>query len=238
MMKDHSLSIKFECEFERILKINFIHMKIKLAIIINLILFYNCYAQQDDSTRVTIFDLQEVTIYGRQGLSILSSINKKDEFHVCGKGKTSLVSGVPVDKNLSYRIYAIEFFFNYQWRGFENEGFLIRPLILRAKDGLPGITYLTDRTEYFVGKKINERIYIDLSGYGLQISDVNLFFVGIEFVDAKGHGKFEDFNVTMVDNKKQNRISFLKGMCPECKYEFLNVGAKNSVSLKYNIYYK
>ena len=97
---------------------------------------------------------------------------------------------------------------------------------------------MIDNTVYFVGKKISEKIYIDLSGYNLLINDVSSFFIGLEFIDAKGQGRFEDFNVTMVLNKKPEKLSFLKGSCTDCNYKLLDVGSKNGASLKYNIYYK
>lgn len=195
-------------------------------------------AQKSISCSDTIINLQEVSVYATQGLSIIKSNNKKGSIHVRGKGKTSLITKIDIDKNICYDLVGVEFFFNYKWQGFENEGFYIKPLVLASENDMPSSNYLNNQTLYFVSKEINEVIHIDLLEFDIKIKGVDSFFLGIEFVDAEGQSNFEDFNVTMVPgNKKLNR-SFVKGSCPECTFSPFDLDTKKGLSLKYNLYYK
>ncbi|PVX49224.1 hypothetical protein C7377_1868 [Balneicella halophila] len=195
-------------------------------------------AQENISCYDTIINLQEVSVYAKQGLSTIKSNNKKGSIHVRGKGKTSLVTKIDVDKNTSYNLDGIEFFFNYQWQGFDGEGFYIKPLILTSKNGKPDSDYLNNQILYFVSKEINEVIHIDLSELDIKINGISSFFIGIEFVDADGQSNFEDFNVTMVPIKKELNTSFIKGSCPKCTFSPFDLDEKNGLSLKYILYYK
>lgn len=195
-------------------------------------------AQENISCYDTVIILQEVSVYAKQGLSVIKSNNKKGNIHVRGKGKTSLVTKIDVDENTNYNLDGIEFFFNYQWQGFEGEGFYIKPLILTSDNERPSSDYLNNHVLYFVSKEINEVIHIDLSGLNIQINGVSSFFIGIEFVDADGQSKFEDFNVTMTPIKKKLNTSFIKGSCPKCTFTPFDLDEKNGLSLKYNLYYK
>ena len=185
-------------------------------------------AQDNVSCFDTIINLQEVSVYSKPGLSILKSNNKNGSIHIRGKGKTSLVTRVDIDKNFKYNLDALEFFFNYQWQGFEGEGFYIRPLIFSTMNGKPNIDYLNRKAVYFVSKAINEVIHIDLSDLNIQIENANSFFIGIEFVDADGKSRYEDFNVTLAPLKKSLNTSFIK----EIPLEFKSISSFAVVSIK------
>ncbi|WP_423127890.1 hypothetical protein [Gaoshiqia sp. Z1-71] len=214
-------------------------MKKFTVLILCTLLSIELNAQEDISCYDdTIINLQEVSVYAKQGLSIMKSNNTKGNIHVRGKGETSLVTRIDVDKNTTYNIDGLEFFFNYQWQGFEGEGFYIKPLILSSENGKPNSECLNSQILYFVSKEINEVIHIDLSDFNIQINGTNSFFIGIEFVDAVGKSRFEDFNVTMAPLKKALNTSFIKGSCPKCNYSPFDLDEKNGLSLKYNLYYK
>lgn len=149
-----------------------------------------------------------------------------------------MVSRVDVDKNSKYEIKALEFFFNYQWQGFEGEGYYIRPLIFTSGIGAPNYECLNNQSLYFVSKEIDEVIHIDISNSNFRIENLTSFFVGIEFVEADGKSKYEDFNVTMVPVKNGLNTSFIKGSCTECTFSPFDLDKKNGLSLKYNILYK
>lgn len=195
-------------------------------------------AQDNISAYDTIIYLKEVSVYANQGLLSMSSDNKKGDIHVRGKGKTSLITKVDVKNNRTYRLDGLEFFFNYQWQGFEGEGFYIKPLILSAENGKPDSVLLNNQMLYFVSKDINEVIHIDLSEFSIQIRGVNSFFIGMEFVDASEQSNFEDFNVTMTPVKKALSTSFVKGACPKCSFDPLDLDEKNGMSLKYKVFYR
>lgn len=194
-------------------------------------------AQTNISNTDTIINLKEVTVYAKQGFSILKSNNRKGSVHVSVKGKTYLVTKVDIDKSSKYNIDALELFFNYQWQDIDGEGFYIKPLILTSVNGRPDSEYLKSQKLYFVSKDINKVIYIDLSQSKILIENANSFFIGIEFVMTDRKSKFEDFNITLVPLKGSLNTSFIKGTCPKCKYSPLNLDKKNGLSLKYNIYY-
>jgi hypothetical protein len=215
-----------------------INMNKTLILVLCTLLSIGLNAQENISCYDTIINLQEVSVYAKHGLSLIKSNNKKGNIHVRGKGKTSLVTKIDVDKNSSYNLVGIELFFNYQWQGFDGEGFYIKPLILTSKNGKPNSDYLNNQTLYFVSKEINEVIHIDLSELNIQINGVSSFFIGIEFVEADGQSKFEDFNVTMVPIKKKLKTSFIKGSCQKCTFSPFDLDEKNGLSLKYNLYYK
>ncbi len=213
-------------------------MKKIIFIILFALMSMSLNAQTNISNTDTVINLKEVTVYAKQGLFILKSNNRKGSVHVSVKGKTYLVTRVDIDKNSKYNIDALGFFFNYQWQGIDGEGFYIKPLILTSENGRPGSEYLESQKLYFVSKKINKEMYIDLSRSKVLIENANSFFVGIEFVATDEKSKFEDFNITLVPLKKSLNTSFIKGSCPKCKYSPLNLDKKNGLSLKYNIYYK
>ena len=100
--------------------------------------------------------------YMQSKVSVLKSNNDKESMHIRGKGKTSLVTRVNVDKKKNFKLDGIEFFFNYRWQGFSGEGFYIKPLIVKAENGRPTSNYMDNQTLYFVSKAINEIIHIDL----------------------------------------------------------------------------
>lgn len=211
----------------------------KALILILCVFFTICLnAQENKSCYDTIINLQEVSVYAKNGLLLIQSNNKKGNIHVRGKGNTSLVTKIDVDKNTSYNLDGIEFFFNYQWHGFDGEGFYVKPLILSSKNGKPNSEYLNNQILYFVSKEINEVIHIDLSELNIEIAGVSSFFIGIEFIDADGQSRFEDFNITMVPIKKKQNTSFIKGSCPKCTFSPFDLDEKNGLSLKYNLYYK
>ena len=209
-----------------------------IFLLVSIFLTLDIYAQEDTSCVDTVIVLQEVSVYAKQGLSVIKPKNCNQSIHVRGKGKTSLTTRVDVNKKTSYKLDGIEFSFNYQWQGFSGEGFYIKPLILKAENGRPTSNYMDNQTLYFVSKAINEIIHIDLSEFDIEIKDVDSFFVGIEFVDTGERSKFEDFNVTMIPVKKKLNTSFIKGSCSKCTFSSFDLDEKNGLSLKYNLYYK
>lgn len=213
-------------------------MKKHIVLFLIVIIVKQLNAQEYKECYDTIINLEEVSVYAKRNLSVIASNGKKSGIHVQGKGKTSLISRVDVDREESYDIEGIEFFFNYKWQNIEGEGFYIKPLILSSKNQKPGWEYIKDNTLYYVTKEINEIIHIDLSNLGVRIDDVESFFIGIEFVGADKKSKIEDFNVTMVPIKEQLNVSFIKGGCFDCRFSPFDLDEKNGLSLKYNLFYK
>lgn len=205
------------------------------------ILFISTILQVDGKEKQTadsIVYLEGVTVSARKPMLTLKPNSRKESIHVRGKGKTALVSKVVVDQAKKYKINAVEFFFNYKWQDIEDEGFYIKPLLISAVDGKPSVEYLHSKTLYFVSKKIDKVIYIDLSKFNIQIENANAFFVGIEFVDAKGNSLYEDFNVTMLPLKKKKNYTYIKGNCSKCVFTPFDLDEKFGLSLKYTIYYE
>ncbi|MFZ5429155.1 MAG: hypothetical protein ACOZDD_02900 [Bacteroidota bacterium] len=186
----------------------------------------------------SVIVLQEIPVFAKQGISVINSTKGTNTIHVSGKGKSSIVSKVTVKPSSTYRIYALEFYFNYIWKGFDGEGFLIKPKILSSENGLPSKNLLSSNKTYFIGNSVNEILTINLDDYDLVIKDNDSFFVGIDFLPANGINSYEDFNVTMVPLRKALNTSFIKGTCNNCNYAPFNIDSNNGISLKYNIYYK
>lgn len=194
--------------------------------------------EKEKQTVDSIVYLEGVTVSARKPMFTLKPNSRKESIHVRGKGKTALISKVVVDKDKKYKINAVEFFFNYKWQDIENEGFYIKPLLISAVDGKPAVEYLHSKILYFVSKKIDKVIYIDLSKFNIEIEKVNAFFVGLEFVDAKGNSLYEDFNVTMLPVRKKKYSSYIKGNCSRCVFTPFDLDEKTGLSLKYTIYYE
>lgn len=210
-----------------------------ILITITIIMLYGVVCSQSrTSITDTIITLQEIPVFSTKGLGLLQPVSKKGEMHITVRGKSSFITRVTVDNNSTYKIRSLEFFFNYQWQGFKEEGFYIKPLLLESDNGKPGSPLFDDKTKYFVSKEINNTIHIDLSKFDVEISNVNSFFVGFEFTEKGGDNRFEDFNITMVPLKKSLNTSFLKGPCLNCQYTPLNLGDRNGLSLKYKIFYR
>lgn len=209
-----------------------------IFLIFSSLLSIKLYAQSGEHKIDTIVNLQEVIIYAKKDLSIIKSANKRGVLHVGVNGKSSVVTRVDVESRTNYSLDGIEFYFNYKWKGFDNEGFYIKPLILSAEEGKPNSTYLNSQIVYFVGKEINEVIHIDLSDFNIEINGVDSFFIGIEFVESSGQTKLEDFNVTMTHDKKALGKTFTKASCQECIYTPVIIDEKFGITLKYNLYYK
>ena len=138
----------------------------------------------------------------------------------------------------SYRIKALDFYFNYQWSNAENEGFYIKPLVLSATEGKPGIPLIDDNNIYFINNNVNELIHIDLSSYNLQIENTSAIFIGFEFIERCNDRNYENFNITVTPQKKSFDLLFIKGGCEVCDYFPLNLDDKNGLLLKYQIYYE
>lgn len=199
-----------------------------------------CVCAQRKNLPDTVIHLQDVSASAKRGLQILEPAAKKKNINTGIRGKSFMVSKVPVVKNAQYNIRALEFFFNYKWKNFEGEGFYIRPVILSSEQGKPGKDYFTTQHLYFVSKKIGDVIHIDMSEFDLQIKDVDSFFVGIEFVKTDGKSKLENFTVTMVPVRNSLDNSFTKNSCDDCKYSPADPrieGISDGVSLKYKVYY-
>jgi hypothetical protein len=210
-----------------------------IIITIAFIIFWEVvFSQSGTSITDTVITLQEIPVFSTRGLGLLQPYSKKEKTHISVKGKSSVVSRVMVDKNSTYKIRSLEFFFNYQWQGFKEEGFYIKPLLLESENGKPGSPLFDDKTIYFVSKEINNTIHIDLTKSDVEISKVNSFFVGFEFTEKGKNNRYEDFNITMVPLKKSLHTSFIKSSCLKCPYTTLDLDDRNGLSLEYKIFYR
>lgn len=208
--------------------------------ILNIFLNINMFSQnKKDSNLVnidTIIPIEEVFVYAKQKNKVIETYGK-EIIRVRGKGKTSIVSKVHLEKELIYKIKAIEFFFNYKWLKISNEGFYIKPLIISSINGVPHSNILNSPKLYYIGNNINENLYIDISDNDVVLKNVDSFFVGIEFTEECDDSNFEEFNVTMILQKKVFNTSYIKGGCNSCEYSPFNLDDKNGLTLKYKIYY-
>lgn len=197
------------------------------------------FAQSKKNGLDTIINLQEVMVDQNKRYSIMVSPGKKDDLHVQGKGKLTIISKVTVDKHKKYFIDALEFYFNYKWQGLEGEGFVVKPVIIRMENGKEIKNYLPQPAVCFVSNKVNEKMYIDLSEYNVVVDNTDSFFVGLEFVDAKGRTKFEDFNITMTMIKKEANASYVrKDDQSEYSQLFWYPKDRFGLTLKYRLFYK
>jgi hypothetical protein len=185
----------------------------------------------------SVIEIKEVVVSSKRRMKELKPSSDKYLIKVRGRGNTSLVSKVQTSKTTEYHIKAVEFFFNYKWKGIDNEGFYIKPLFYRSKNGIPSVNILNSQSIYFVGNAVGQTIYIDLSEQNLILKNIDSFFIGIEFISSCENSSFNEFNVTMVTEKKSQDISFIKGACSECKFSPFNLDKRTGLSLKYVVYY-
>jgi len=214
-------------------------MTCKVKVFWALLLFNtSVFAQENCFLFDSVIPIQEVTVYAKQKMEVLSNKKSRNVMHIRGYGNASIVSKVNLNKDNVYHIKAVEFFFNYNWSGLDNEGFYIKPIIKGVANGKPSNDLINSQCVYFVGNNINEEIYINLSHYNIVLENTDSFFVGFELVSASENANVEDFNITMVPVKNSQNISYLKGSCSKCDFSAFNLDEKNALQLKYKIYYK
>ncbi|WP_280671233.1 MULTISPECIES: hypothetical protein [unclassified Dysgonomonas] len=189
------------------------------------------YAQDEAAEKVIILD--EVIIYPTKAKILKSNIKK--EVKTSCKGFASVISLVTPTKNAQY-VKGIEFFFNNKWSDSKNEGFYLRPIIVNSVNNKPGNTVLYRGYDYFVTKKVGQRVYCDFSEAPAFVGNLSSFFIGVEFVEKRGTSPVEDFNITLGTSKKVN-YSFVKGHCNTCQYAPLNISPKEGLLLKYRLFY-
>lgn len=184
----------------------------------------------------TIINLKEIVVKPHI-FNIIQPKTKRSAIKLSGKINCSIVSSVQINKDKTYRIYGVEFYFNPHTKGIVNNGFYVKPLLLFAKNGKPSTNILDNKTTYYIDKKINTKFLFDLSNYNIVLEDLNLFFVGLSFPDINESKDLYTFNIKMKESKNKNYFTFIRHNCEECPYTQFYLSNKKTRTLDYKVYY-
>ncbi len=179
--------------------------------------------------------LDELVVYPKGDIELLKSPDRKN-IRVAIKGKSKFVSQINLVTNRVVCIRGIEFYFNYRWGDSEKDGFIVKPIIMDSEDEKPS-AILFEGPGYFITKKVDQKMYLDLTEYEIEIDNHSPFYIGLEFVEAIGNSVFEDFNITMSIVPKQSDIAYVKGNCPTCDFAALNLDPKTGLCIKHRLFY-
>jgi len=183
----------------------------------------------------TIVQLKEIVVKPGKYITIQPQ-TKGITIGLSGKINCSVVSSVPVKRNVSYRIYGVEFYFNPRFKGMKYNGFYVKPLLLLAENNKPSKNLLGNKT-YYIDKNINTKFLFDLSEYNVVIKNMNLFFVGLSFPDINEIKDINTFNIKMKEGKDKTYTTFIKSICDNCNYVQYLVEPKKTRTLVYKIYF-
>ncbi len=192
-------------------------------------------AEREVQKEEKIILLDELIVYPKGDIELLKSPYRKN-IRVAIKGKSKIVSQINLVTNRVVCIRGIEFYFNYKWGDSEKDGFIVKPIIMDSEDHQPS-AIVFEGPGYFITKKIDQKMYLDLTEYEIEIENHSPFYIGLEFVEAIGNSVFEDFNITMSIDPKQTDISYVKGNCPTCNFAAFNLDPKTGLSLKHRLFY-
>lgn len=192
-------------------------------------------AEREVQKEEKIIQLDELIVYPKGDIELLKSPDRKN-IRVAIKGKSKIVSQINLVTHKDILIRGIEFYFNYRWGDSEKDGFIVKPIILDSEDHQPS-AILFEGPGYFITKKIDQKMYLDLTEYEIEIENNFPFYIGLEFVEAIGNSVFEDFNITMSIVPKQTDISYVKGNCPTCNFASFNLDPSTGLSLKHRLFY-
>lgn len=209
-------------------------MKKILTILFVLTAFYVYPQHSGNKQNVKTIILDDVIVYPVNSKTVQTP--NKLGVRVAGKGFSSIISSVSIKEKRSIKIDAIEFYFNCAWGDSEKEGFYVKPLIYTSESNKPK-TLLYDGEDYYVTRKVGQKIYMDLSKKNIVVNNPKQFYIGLEIVDVVGKSQIEDFNLTMIELKQKQGATFIKGSCSKCNFTPFSLAANKSLSLKYKLFY-
>lgn len=183
----------------------------------------------------TVINLPEITVYPFSKSRVLEPAVKRPEIDVSASIQSAIVSKINLKVNEKYKIKAIEFFFNPIKKGFTNEGFVIKPLMMIFENDKLGPNKL-DGTTYFVDRSKKARNLFDVRSQNIVFENTKCIYVGFEFVNSK-RNTIEMFNAVMIASKKLKGYSLVKKSCPNCVNSELDLDENRGLCLKYKIYY-
>ncbi|MFV0392138.1 MAG: hypothetical protein ACK5KP_09695 [Paludibacteraceae bacterium] len=195
---------------------------------------------RDDIGLDTVVYLKEIVVYPEKQKykSITPKIKRIPNLSISYAVYGSFVSRVPLEKEKTYRIMGVVFYFNAEGK---NNGFYVHPLVYSSKDNRPNEDLLKDSPVYFVDKKVKNQVYFDLSAYNLVFNGSSEFFLGMNFPGIKKDIDMSNLYIKGGYSNKKDLLSYIKKRCYECpqtSFSRLEIPkSKEDVTLKYKLYY-
>ena len=184
-----------------------------------------------------IIELENIEVRSEKLQRIFSPNFSKKNVRVGVKGEAEIVSKIDLGKGKYGNLEGVEFFFNHKWSSSGVERFLIRPVIYSVVDGAPEELLFKSMNTYSIGNTINEKFFIDLSDFTIDMLQFDSLFLGFQLIKESGSDYKEDFNFVMNEVKTKSPVTFLKVSCSNCDF-FPDVPIKNKgIALKYVAYF-